>query len=173
MLLQLVERQRDVRRNGIAQQMKVVVTKIDDPPAIRPDQIRLADVPFVGDVPVEAPRARRHLVNLQARHDVLQVTQRLPHAPRPSGCGRSETARSPIDKCAHAGPDRPPAAESTERQCPLRRAQRCAKRSLQHQLGHAIDHFAAPHLDIQQLPQEHHVVLTHGAGGDDRVVFGR
>ena len=64
-LLQLGQGHPCVHRNAVAHDVEVAVREIDDAATVRILDVRVADVPFLRDGPVEDLRAARDLVELQ------------------------------------------------------------------------------------------------------------
>src|SRR5688572_29149058 len=97
MRLKLVEGQRDVGGGRIAEHMQVAIAEIDNALTIWAQKISVADIPFVGDFPVEAAGAARHLVQCESRRLPLQVAQRVAYAlARQAATDREQIARPSI-----------------------------------------------------------------------------
>src|SRR5206468_12756809 len=62
---EFIQRELSLNRLAIAHHVEVRDAKVDDTPPFGPGDVRVADVPLVGDCPVEHLRPARHLVDLK------------------------------------------------------------------------------------------------------------
>src|SRR5678815_2441513 len=101
MRLELVERHPLVDRSGVADNVKIIAREIDDPISVFILDVRSANVPLVGNGPVESFSSRWHLMNRERRNDAADIRQSLAHSiSGERAADWKEIPRPPVHLCA-------------------------------------------------------------------------